>query len=60
MTDAWGAMLRQAVIGWGLSPQVFWSLSWREWVWLTQTEAVARLEKAGLRVMMAQFPDEAD
>lgn len=60
MKDAWGAMLRQAVIGWGLSPQAFWGLSWREWVLLTQTEAVARLEKAGLMAMMAQFPDEAD
>ncbi|MFT4089278.1 MAG: phage tail assembly chaperone [Asticcacaulis sp.] len=60
MKDLWGAMLRQAVIGWGLTPQDFWGLSWREWVLLTQTDAPLRLEAAGLKAMMAQFPDEAE
>jgi len=60
MTVMWAAMLRQAVIGWGLSPEAFWGLSWREWGVLTQAETPVRLARAGLEALMAQFPDEAN
>lgn len=56
----WTQRFRQAVTGWGMSPEAFWGLSWREWVMLTQVEDGPVLERAGFEAMMAQFPDEVD
>jgi uncharacterized phage protein (TIGR02216 family) len=43
----------------GLTPEVFWRLSWREWAMLNG-EAQAPLARAGLEAMMRLYPDGDD
>jgi uncharacterized phage protein (TIGR02216 family) len=51
----WASLLRRALLM-GLTPEVFWRLSWREWVMLNG-EAPAPLGRAGLDEMMRLYPD---
>ncbi|MGN6424059.1 MAG: phage tail assembly chaperone [Asticcacaulis sp.] len=51
----WASLLRRALLM-GLPPEVFWRLSWREWVMLNG-EAHAPLARAALEAMMRLYPD---
>ena len=55
---AWGAMLRTAVLL-GVSPEVFWQLSLKEWRMLTARAAkAAPMGRAELEQMMRAWPDD--
>ncbi|MDI7775380.1 phage tail assembly chaperone [Asticcacaulis sp. EMRT-3] len=59
MSSPWAVMLRRA-LHIGLTPEVFWRLSWREWVMLNSApQTMARpLDRADFDEMQRQFPDE--
>lgn len=51
-------MMRLAFTRWGLSPAAFWSLTPRELAaCLTPFSDPARLDRAGLDLLMRRFPD---
>lgn len=51
-------MMRLAFTRWGLSPAAFWSLTPRELAaCLTPFADPARLDRAGLDLLMRRFPD---
>jgi uncharacterized phage protein (TIGR02216 family) len=52
----WPEMLRCAVHVHGLTPQQFWALSWREWLWLNPP-APKPLSRNDVEALMSQFPD---
>jgi len=54
----WSACLRLAVMGLRLTPEVFWRLSWREWLWLTASPAPCVLHTDDLHSLMRLYPDD--
>lgn len=53
----WGAMLRMA-LALGISPDVFWRLSLKEWRMLTAPAGPGPLARRDLDEMMRAWPDE--
>lgn len=53
-------MLRRAVLVWRLTPEAFWALSWREWLWLSAPDTPSRLDRCGLDELIGRFPDGDD
>lgn len=51
----WAEMFRAAMAR-GLSPQAFWALSLREWLWLAG-EGDRGLDRAALTRLMKEHPD---
>ncbi|MEO1100582.1 MAG: phage tail assembly chaperone [Pseudomonadota bacterium] len=51
----WADLLRAALAA-GLSPEVFWRLSVREWRWLSASGSAAP-DRASLEKMMTDYPD---
>lgn len=52
----WRVWLAQA-LAWGVPPQAFWRLSFKEWRALAQPAPAAALDRAGLAALAARFPD---
>ncbi|MDC7683674.1 phage tail assembly chaperone [Asticcacaulis sp. BYS171W] len=60
MTD-WPAMFRLGVVDLRLTPDAFWRLSWREWLWLSAPpEQALPLDRRALSDLMTLFPDDED
>lgn len=51
----WADMMRLAV-GRGITPDAFWQLSVREWLWLTSTSE-PQFGRAELTSLMEAYPD---
>jgi len=47
----------RAALSAGISPDVFWSLSLREWRWLSGN-GQRNLQADGLKALMETFPDD--
>lgn len=54
----WGDMMRVG-LRLGLTPYGFWSLSLKEWRWLTASAGGTNLSGDALAGLMAAFPDRA-
>ena len=52
----WALLLRRALMI-GLTPEVFWRLSWREWAMLNGSLNGSPLGWARLEEMMRLYPD---
>lgn len=52
----WADMLRTG-LSLGLSPAGFWSLSAREWLWLTRPQSSEHMRKTRLQALMEEHPD---
>ncbi len=55
----WRHWLAYAVAGLGLDPQSFWTLTIREWRWLTDRAGAEALSRDGLDALLALYPDIA-
>lgn len=51
-------MLRFAVRDGHLTPDAFWRLSWREWLWLTVPPSAPALPRDVFETMKKAFPDD--
>ena len=58
MDAHWAAMLRAAVVRFGLSPDAFWRLSLNEWRALVDSAEEAPLARAGLEALIARYPSK--
>lgn len=54
----WGETLRRALAA-GLSPELFWRLSMRDWRALMARGDAVVMPRATLDALCAQFPDES-
>ena len=59
---AWPALMRAGLVELGLGPDVFWSLTPAELMFLTGggREAGGALSRAGLESLIARFPDNKE
>lgn len=53
--EAW---FRLAVLHCHISPDAFWNMPLRDWLWLCQLSSNTKFSQAKLTDLMAQFPDE--
>lgn len=54
---AWGGMLRLALRDYGLSPEVFWRLSLKEWLLLNSPDR-SGLSRQEFNELLQRFPDD--
>lgn len=54
----WAEMMRAAALI-GISPDRFWQLSLKEWMWLSRPAGGA-LGRGGFEALAARFPDRKD
>ncbi len=57
MGEHWTILFRHGVLRLGLSPEVFWRLSWREWRMLNASAPAPVIDRKNFNDLMQQFPD---
>ena len=57
---SWGAWLCYAARAYGISPDLFWRLSLREWRWLTASDEAPPLSHIDLAALMKAYPDRGE